>query len=245
MAARLRDVDKPVIGCREQGESRGHVRIPCLAALGLSHLIGLAAATTACIQLDATRCSGCRNERAMGMLRERLEALRDGGLRERFRLVSAAGDLEFQPRRHPRRGFLRALLSEGVDVTPSSPARPQRRGPAGGKHVPAQHTALEAALSRLPARVAQGLRPATTFRAVAADDCDACGRCAAVCPTRALARRRGSDSRSLEFVESLCVGCKACVDFCPTRSLQIEPATVERQPRVRIAERALPQETPL
>lgn len=246
VAARLRGLDRPVIGCLEQRDAQGHVRLSCLAALGLPHLIGLAATITSCIHLDATRCSGCRNEPAMGTLRERLEALEDGGLRGRFRLVSSASDLDFQPRRLPRRGFLRALLSEGVDVTPRGPARPQRRGPAGGKHVPAQRKALETALARLPARIARALRPATAFKAVAASDCDACGRCAAICPTGALLRQRSATERTLEFVESLCVGCDACADFCPTNALRIEPATVRpSQPRVRIAKHDLPQETPV
>ncbi len=242
LASRLRAVDNPVIGCTERGGGQGHALVPCLAALGLSDLVGLAAAVPHRIVLNATHCSGCLNERALRGLRARLGALREHGLDQRFELVDS-GDLHVKPRQVPRRGLLRALLQESVGFA-GRPTPPDAEASAAGRHVPASCVDLESALRRLPSGVARGLRPVTTFRAVVRNDCDACGRCAAICPTGALVRQRGSESRALDFVESLCVGCDACAEFCPSRSIQIEPATIQAsQPRERIAERALHQET--
>jgi ferredoxin len=58
--------------------------------------------------------------------------------------------------------------------------------------------------------------PSSPFGLVdVSDGCTACGVCAAVCPSSALAMEQEEDGRSLVFTPRLCNACGQCVDTCP------------------------------
>lgn len=64
-----------------------------------------------------------------------------------------------------------------------------------------------------------------------AETCISCGKCATICPVKALSREKMPDAGGTErpsklppsINKDICLGCGVCVNSCPTRSLKLVP----------------------
>ena len=70
---------------------------------------------------------------------------------------------------------------------------------------------------------AQQAEPCALFHGLALQQgCTACGLCAVVCPTRALALARGEQA-ALHVDPTACTGCDLCALHCPQGVLKLLP----------------------
>ena len=70
---------------------------------------------------------------------------------------------------------------------------------------------------------AQQAEPCALFNGLALQEgCTACGLCAVVCPTRALAMERGEQA-ALHIDPTACTGCELCARHCPQGVLELLP----------------------
>ena len=206
------------------------VSVPCIHALDEAQLLRWHAQGVGRLNVITADCESCTRRTSTGLGRRlyRLnEALRLRGQRAMLldprhgaaatvpasetqvapvvgapaaRAATGSIELTEPPPNRGRRGLL-GLLSRPLPVSPVRPV-------SVGARVP------RCEATRLLAR--WGLGPPLWAVAFDARRCDACGVCAKLCPTQAIAMMPagGTTAGLLAFDMSVCVGCDVCVDAC-------------------------------
>ncbi|MEW6487011.1 MAG: 4Fe-4S dicluster domain-containing protein [Thermodesulfobacteriota bacterium] len=224
LAARLSSVPSPVLGCTGADGVEAHARVPCLGYLTEEELAALAVLVPQGVQLNATRCPACPRKGATETVAERaarVAELRPGG---EVRIARSPRDLSFRERSLDRRTFFRSL---GWGTTAGASALLKSAAPAdpcgrSAKQLPRRRAALHLALEHAQPGAAARLADAFSFTLTVDDRCTACPRCAAMCPTGALARVGEGPDRHIELDPQRCSGCRVCEAFCPSGSLRID-----------------------
>jgi ferredoxin len=222
--AELRKAENPVLGCMHKEGLLAHAKMPCLGFLSLEHLLFLLSFADGMVQLNLTECRECENGLVTDTLDRVFEAghkmLPDAALR--LRPVHEKDELEFQDISLSRRGFFRLLSGSAVEGVSSVVGELNRTGkslPYGSKKVPDKRELLNRAWRQSDA-VNRGLL-ACYFTAEVDDSCNACAKCAAVCPSGALKRSREGETKVLLFNASCCSGCGLCEEFCMHNALKL------------------------
>ncbi|MCC6801894.1 MAG: 4Fe-4S binding protein [Anaerolineae bacterium] len=190
----------------------------CLAALGASAYLSLAAQNVreVRVRLDAcARCPLATLQPAIEAAVERAAGLLDG-LDDGHRVVIA--EPAQRPKRRPvysvrnppvsRRGLFQALSQRGRDLLPTLEGVGER------------HRLIEALRQLAPDALDQPM-PGSDFAALTASDaCTACTTCARICPTGALEFARSEEAYQLTFSAATCVNCGLCIKYCEPGALQ-------------------------
>lgn len=194
----------------------------CLAALGASAYLSLAACGVKQIEVRLDACPEC----PLAQLQPQIEAtiheanalLQAVG---RKRTVSAAHAVP-KPKRRPvysvknppvsRRGFLQAFKQAGRDFLPTLEGASER-----------QRT-VDAVRQLDPADADQPV-PGDGFASFTVSDaCTACTLCARICPTEALEFFGNETEFQLTFSPAACVNCGLCTRFCVPDALEMRGA---------------------
>lgn len=194
----------------------------CLAALGISAYLSLAACGVKQIRVRLDACAAC----PLASLQPQIEAtineantlLQAVG---RKQTIAAANPLPKPKRRavysvkNPpvsRRGFLQAFKQAGRDFLPSLEVESERQR-------------MVAAVRQLaPADPDQPV-PGDSFASFSVSDaCNACSLCARICPTGALEFACNDTQFELTFSPAACVNCGLCAQFCVPDALQQDGA---------------------
>jgi ferredoxin len=190
----------------------------CLAALGASAYLGLAAQKIEQVRVRLDACAQC----PLAQLQPEIEA----AIRQASDLLDAVGseqtvaaaDPVARPKRRPvysvknppvsRRGFLHTLGPGARDFLPSLEGKTER-------------TRLIGALQQLaPADLDQPV-PGGDFTALTvSDDCNACTTCARICPTGALEFAWSEEEFQIAFSAAACVNCGLCLHYCEPQAIQ-------------------------
>jgi len=194
----------------------------CLAALGVSAYIGLAALGVEQAGVRVEACGEC----PIGSLRSQIEGT--AAAARALTTISITliehppGAAEKKPVYSTRAPLVsrRSLWRRFGGPAPASALPPQEKPPAEGKHPPLERRTLLHGLAHLPdAQRASG----PFFPALAASaSCTACGVCATVCPTGALTLVDAENTFTLEFAPLTCTDCGLCLQLCPPQALQPE-----------------------
>jgi ferredoxin len=225
----LNDLEQPVIGCKAGPEVRAHVRVECLGGLSEEHLIALEALVPRSVQLNATSCEDCRNGFVIDAVEKRLEKLRRLGIArdgEGVLLRKSEHALVFRERECNRRSFLfsmgRQTASTGANVI--LPREENQSVGRSKKHFPFRRKLLNAVLAQLSQEQYERLYAEYYYDIALSESCDSCCRCAAMCPTGALIRKRENGQKHIEFRSLLCSGCGLCAGFCPLDAIEVRKA---------------------
>ncbi len=134
--------------------------------------------------------------------------------------AAAAGLIGLRPQDVPT---LRAAMERGL--LPEDPARRRIIGDAARftipdfKTVPAQTNVFFKVLGDgVPGRIADFLaaRVITPFPKLAPSECVGCGKCAQVCPAKAITMRKGKP----RIDRGVCIHCFCCQEFCPKGAMR-------------------------
>lgn len=223
LAAALAQVERPVLGCLQGGAGPANARLGCLGQLTLEDLVGLALLTGPGLQLDGSACGGCQRGSMLPVLLERVAAAQALVGRAGLCLVTAKEDLRHRDRHCDRRSFFH-LLGRGAATGAASWLRGRGEQPAARsvKRLPERRSLVLAARARAPETAQGTVHELLSYRAAIASHCDACPRCAALCPTGALVREKDDGQRRLVFDPDRCTGCGLCEHACPKRAVRIE-----------------------
>ena len=197
----------------------------CLAALGVSAYIGLAALGIERVGVRVDTCDQC----PIGSLRTQIETTAAAAWALTAISITLVEQTPTQGEKRPVHSTRAPLVSRrslwqrlrGSATVPTSPLPPLEDGTAGSKQPPPERRALLHQLAHLPdARRAS----APYFLTLTADaSCTACGVCATVCPTAALALTADGTTFALEFAPLACTDCGLCTQLCPPQALQPGP----------------------
>jgi ferredoxin len=195
----------------------------CLAALGVSAYVGLAALGVRQVRARLDACAQCPlaplQPQIEATIREANDLLQATGAKQ----TAAAATLVARPKRRPvysvknppvsRRGFFQALRQGARDFLPSLEVTSERR------------RLVDAARSLAAQRLALGDLerpvPGSSFASFTVSDaCTACTTCARICPTGALEFARSDTEFQVSFSPAACVNCGLCVKFCDPKALQ-------------------------
>jgi ferredoxin len=209
----------------------------CLAALGAAAYVGLAALGVAAARVRVEACGDCPIGALGGAIAQSTtDAATLTAMPIMLEAAPAVGYDKPQYVTHAprvtRRSFWRRLT--GDLPAPASPLLAPE-APAAGKQPPPERRALLRGLAELPERQrAQGpFFPSFT----ATPACTACGVCANICPTGALAFGVEDEAFSLQFAPLACTGCGLCTQFCAPQALQPAAAVAyaDAQPTILLA----------
>jgi ferredoxin len=215
----------------------------CLAALGPSVYVGLAALGVAHVAVRTDACADCPLAAARQTIDLNVEkAQRILKAWERADAVAVVlPDRTMQPRPvveadKPlvgRRQLFRAIFNTEADNPAADALLADDLGDAdtpGRRYPPLERRRLQRALALLPPVHPQALCPAPlagqAFSTLGAGPaCTACGVCAEVCPTGALQLVLNDDTDEfvLAFLPSACTGCDACLHLCDVDALYHNP----------------------
>ena len=226
LVAGLKDLEHPVIGCKARPELRSHERVECLGGLSEEHLIALEALVPHSVQLNATGCGDCRNGFVVEVIEKRLERLRRLGISgdgQGVLLRRNEDVLVYHEKEWSRRTFLfpigqRTSRSRAKVIFPRDEDKTAARV---NKFLPFRRKLLNAVLPQLPGERYERLWAEYYYDIFLSDSCDSCCRCAAMCPTGALNRKRENGRKQLEFRSLLCSGCSLCSSFCPVNAIEV------------------------
>lgn len=192
----------------------------CLATLGVSAYLSLAAQNVRRVRVRLDACDQCplaslvpQIETTIRQASSLLKAL------DRQQTVTVTEPVQRLKRRpvysvkNPpvsRRGFFQVIGQRGRDILPSLDGDSER-------------DRLIAALRCLAPDNSEYAVPDDDFTTLSVTDtCNACTTCARICPTGALAFARDENSFQIAFMPSACVNCGLCLKFC-------EPQAINRQ----------------
>ena len=140
----------------------------------------------------------------------------------------AAGLIGLEPREIPT---LKAAMDRGL--LPEEPSAisvcgdPARFQVPDFKTVPAQSSVFFHVLGEgLPGKVADFVasRMLTPFPKLEAESCIGCGKCAKLCPARAISLKKGKPS----IDRRICIHCFCCQEFCPKGAMKVGHTWVMR-----------------
>lgn len=195
--------------CREAVTSAGRGVMPCLHAIGVDELAGLAARGVRHLVLAHADCAACKPALHGGPI--------DQGIADVQRLLADRGKEPMQVTRlaapqwrqqrdeamvPSRRGFLLGRVA----------VRPQAAGP--------QDHRVRAGLA-LPASGAKA--PVQPFvPSIDSTRCTACDACARICPEAAIRLEADNDTAAYVIEPARCSGCKLCLDVCDQEAVRID-----------------------
>lgn len=221
----LSEVERPVLGCRGQGETDAHARVECLGQLASEQLLALEILVPGRLTLNASTCSRCCRAGSLRQLKRRLSRTRrvdTVGQDRRLRLIESPDELGADSADCDRRSFFRSAgkrltrrLADCLDRLQDG------RAPRASKRPPQRTVLLAAALRRLSTDKRKAAEEACFPQVRLNAACDHCGRCAAVCPTNALLRSRDNGIRHLEVLRARCTACGVCESFCPQGGIEV------------------------
>ena len=244
-AARLESVHTIEIACAQlPAPEKGSADIEavirtatCLAALGPSAYLGLMTLGLQRIYVRLDACATCPIGQVTARIAEAIaqaeQLLGSYGLTDRIvelTVIDAGDDRPVYEAKHPplsRRGLFQLFAVKGPrqinrmltdEGDPGIPA----------KALPAERRRLINALRRLPAAdTSQPLVDLSFARMTVDEKCTACGACARICPTGALAFNAGEDDTyQLSFVDWACLDCGVCLKICRPAALHRADTTL-------------------
>jgi Fe-S-cluster-containing hydrogenase component 2 len=224
---------------RSHSSAKAVIRLSCLAWLSPSLLAAMLAQGITNLRLDDTPCANCTIGSARAAIRQAVEAANRllvlsgrptaiATYTERPELLGKASDVEvWDPLRavYSRRDLFTAF---GRVATQTAATAADRVLPASApvklaQRLPAQRALLSVALPLLlvegaPAGNVSGLPLA---RVEVSPACTACGLCARLCPSGALAFAQAVGEYSLSFSAPKCLGeaCRLCRLICPVEAV--------------------------
>lgn len=201
----------------------------CLSRLGASAYLGLFAigVDQAIIRLDA--CAAC----PLSALRPQIDAAIDEahmlGGHALDGLVIEASPPSRRARTRPvhsvlnppvsRRGLLRMMTLQGAGQAEAVISHYAQESGADS-NVPAERRRQLAALRYLPPDAGAPLPDHAFTQLTVSEACTACGLCARVCPTGALAFYESDADFALNFTTADCVNCTLCVRLCEAQAIR-------------------------
>jgi len=208
----------------------------CLAALGPSAYVGLAALGVKRIAVRLDACAQCPLGQVQPQIARSIAAARD--------LITTAIEIVDQPPRKPRqqpvistrnppvsrREFFQKLTAQHGPSTAQT-INDAADSPVEGKRPPRERRRMIAALKLAGKTVKPVPVPdQQPFANITVDKtCTACGLCARLCPTDALQFVTENQRYELQFTTSACIACGLCTKVCITNSIQLNgtPTPVE------------------
>lgn len=194
----------------------------CLAALGVSAYLGLAAQKVTQVRARLEACQQCPLASLLPQIETTIQQA-DSLLKalDKKQTVSASVPVP-RPKRRPvysiknppvsRRGFFQAIGQGGRDLLPSLEGENERYR-------------LIAALRHLAPGGHEQPAPGDSFTTLSVSDaCDACTTCARMCPTGALEFARDENNFQIAFMPAACVNCGLCLKFCQPQAIKREGA---------------------
>jgi ferredoxin len=227
MVQKLGEIRVPVLACNMKQKLPAHVRTFCLGFLSEEHLALLVLSIEEPLQLNLTRCAGCRNGFIVDVIKDRLRrvALKTGvGEAEKIRLVDDAAELQYRDITYNRRDFFKAfrsLTSERAQNFLFDDALDQKRQSYTAKTLPLLREVMNRMLRKLPQEDGAKLLGGFYYDLRVDETCDLCSACVGVCPTGALRVDRSNPEKKLFFNSSLCNGCGICASFCDKSAVQL------------------------
>jgi energy-converting hydrogenase A subunit P len=208
----------------------------CLAGLGNGVLVALAALGLRQVVLRTEACGGCPLGELHSVIGRQVEQARHllvaWELAGVVRCGDAASDQEPVQRRLRRSGSVtysrRRLFRLGAEAESELPLPSWLAAALTGEQSSppsANHRLLLAALDHLnrrwpqapPSLAGLGLGSLT----MADDQCTACGTCARICPTAALAFEEKDSRFRLTLAGRHCIACGLCVQVCTPRAMEL------------------------
>jgi ferredoxin len=230
------------VRCSEAGGSGPY--LPCLGWLTPDHLVamGLRHGKVSLVCGDCEACrwtkGGAMAAAAVELANEAFMALGHEAAVTLGRPTAAGSEGASTQRSVSRRELLALWTTEGTQIAKQllpeagvNPARLPSRVPLRrADWVKRSEPARAKADAHMPAG-ARGWK-ARSVR----DNCNACGVCAAFCPTGALAETRTETGWVLTHQPAACVGCGACTELCPVGAVGSEPPSAQEMTRGTVRE---------
>ncbi len=219
------------------------VKIPCLAMLKESHLIALTTSGVKAITLEAGRCPQCSFSAGKEIIEKTVSYacnIIEGACISGS--ISINGEI---PKPVGRGVFNRAKRKEVIEISvgheysrrelftffKEKAKESAKERILGYTEVQKEVSSLEAvpprrsilidaltkAAPRTPAALKEGGFPAHSIEIN--ENCIACKRCEAFCPTGAITTAEAEGELRIEFRQGLCMGCFQCKEFCPAGAL--------------------------
>ena len=181
-------------------------RVWCLAALEWETIAALALVGR--VELLRGECARCDRKACLAVFDRTLERVKGFLGEARFAArVRLLGEGEAAQRSFSRRDLFAALIP-GVR---GRPAREQENAPDFGKDAQALPRMLAWAMDRQ----GEGAKPFALELPELTDRCWACGICARMCPTGAIATQAEDGVWQMAVSPALCTGCGVCAAVCP------------------------------
>ena len=205
----------------------------CLAALGTSAYLGLAALGVQHVRVRLDACDACplamlrpQIERTMQAAHDLLTAAQRPAALVVAPLARQAKARPVYSTRNPpvsRRGFFQALARQSRSAAEEI-APPDEAQLSEDERVPRERRRLIRALRRI-SPPAQAAVPGAGFaRMSVSNACTACSVCARVCPTGALVMRQNEEQFELSLNSASCMNCGLCITLCEAGALQPDEA---------------------
>ena len=180
------------------------------------------------LQINLTECIGCRNVSTVGILKKRLEVIREKAsidLFNKLRLIEDKADLDFMEDPCDRREFFTALtnltLQNAVGFFDNR--HKEKCVPAySEKALPFKKDMLNKVIGVISEDRKKELLKNYYYGIAIDESCDNCIACIGMCPTGALKTDRRESELFLLFNSSLCIGCGLCKNICVNNSISIE-----------------------
>lgn len=211
-------------------EGGGVTQLPCLGWLTVDHGLRLAQIARR-VELLTGRCADCpwaRGGEMLAAVAERSErAARALGYEVDFVVLPTSGG--GSEATVSRRGFF-ALVGVQVCEAGATLFEDWTEGPLAPlvQRVPARRRAWASRLGQVPAGADLRGLPLTGKQVT--KECNACGVCAAACPTGALRLTSGDGCCELAHRPLDCLDCGLCNKLCPVAALQdVKPAALGNQ----------------
>lgn len=214
----------------------------CLASLGSSAYLGLAALGAGTVSVRLEDCPSCPLSAAQATINASLDQAASIGkgwglsqlvLERSTAFTEGWGPRPFYEAKNPplsRRDLFRMAASEGTRMAATLLSTPGPRDPRA-KGLPIERSRLNSARSHLqtqgnlaPTDAPSGVLSSASF--LVDTTCDGCQACVRACPCAALGseaiQTEDGPQFRLTFLASACTGCGICVDFCFPKALHLE-----------------------